>query len=108
MSGDCDLCGSYDHVEAHCDDAGFEDPTDRRLVVRSVPASIPRSRVLDFVESLGIKTHMVHRDTGIVLGWDAIRCRVIAEDKDGEPYADVTGTSLAMHDICIPIVEDRP
>ena len=108
MSGDCDLCGSYAHVEGNCDANEPQDPTEPRMVVRSVPASIPRSRVLTFLTELGIDPMKVERDGGIRIGWDAIRCRVIAEDEHGEPYVDETGPSIATHDVCIPLVEETP
>lgn len=106
MSGDCDICGSYDHVETKCDAGQPDDPTGPRMVIYAVPASIPRARIAEWLTSLGIDPDKVERGGILGIGPEAVRCRVFAEDPDGQIMFDEF-RDFVMHDVCIPITEDR-
>ena len=107
MSGDCDLCGSYDHVETKCDAGKPDDPTAPRMLIQAVPESVDRHRLVAMFAELGIDLRDVTSHGGVWLGVDAIRCTVLARDANGDPYLDETGLEIATHSVCI-LVKDRP
>lgn len=78
------------------------------ITIEGVPEHITRAQVVELLATLGIDASKVARDGGVLIGGEAVRCRVYATDADGHFYVDQTTGEVAMHEVCIPIVEDQP
>jgi hypothetical protein len=75
--------------------------------VAAVPESVTRRQVCELLDALGIDARDVPRGATMTFGGSAISIEVFARKADGRHYAGPSGEEVAMHLICIPIVEDE-
>lgn len=75
------------------------------LTITGIPTSIPRSVYLSMIEHLGLESQDLRE---LTWGWDKITAVVMARNERGEHYVESSTNEVAVHEISIPIVDDKP
>jgi hypothetical protein len=89
-----------------------EDQQERSQILPGVPASIPRPKVVELIEALGLSVSDL---ASLEFEVNGIYAEVYAHHPDHERWPNggahrhtVDGENVATHRICIPITDEKP